>query len=138
MSLTSKIQQILSPILYHSENDTGLNDFPNYATLEAWFLLHTELRLPVGNECANYSRDSQKLAENDGYLLSTCLVYDGVAYNTQVQPKGTYHIANSAIVIDSNSVYYVDLAFNQLLKLCDLGGKYYEPTNQQPNLKPSN
>ncbi len=103
-----------------------LQDFNTFEELEAWFLLHTELRLPEPNLCDDYSRQSRALAEVDGYFLSCCLVADGIAYTTQVMDKGVFHIGNTAIVTETQEVYYVDLAWNKLIKLCTFykGGKF--------------
>ncbi len=119
---------------------TELQDFPTYADLEAWFELHKELRMPAPNLCDDYSRESRKLAEIDAYFLSCMLVYQGSLYGAIVfsdlkdskKPDLTvYHIANMAIVLDSDgkgteACYYVDLAFNKLLRLCPFisGGAY--------------
>ncbi len=104
----------------------SLRDFETLEELDAWFDLHKELRMEPPNLCDDYSRESRKLAEIDGYFLSYCLVADGIAYQTQVMEKNVYHIANMAIVTSTEEVYYVDLAWNKLVKLCNfkLGGKY--------------
>ena len=96
-----------------------LNDFQTFADLDAWFNLHTELQLPVPNLCDDYSRESRKLAETDGYYLSCELVDKGKCYETQIfwkdaagnatiQNTGVpavevYHIANLAIVLSDET-----------------------------------
>jgi hypothetical protein len=108
-----------------------LKDFSSLEELNEWFLSHDEMRLPAPNLCDDYSRKAMRLAEEDGYFLSTCLVFKGTAYGAIIfaNPDGSvdetaYHIANSAIV--GQSVYYVDLGWNKIQKLCDFipGGIY--------------
>ncbi len=113
-------------LMFHKAPSLVLRDFDTFDELQSWFDLHNELRMPEPNLCDDYARESRILAEVDGYFLSYCLVSDGVAYTTQVLPKGTWHIANMAIVTGTNEVYYVDLGWNKLVKLCNLfkGGKY--------------
>lgn len=109
-----------------------LKDFPTFGDLEAWFLLHDELRMPEPNLCDDYARESRILAEVDGYVLSYCLVADGVVYQSQVFDKGVYHIANMAIVDKDEthdgleSCYYCDLGWSKLIYLTGFfsGGKY--------------
>ncbi len=104
----------------------GLKDFATLADLQAWVDLHDELRLDPPNLCDDYSREARALAEVDGYYLSCCLVANGVAYFTQVFDGNVNHIANMAIVTDTQEVWYVDLGWNKLVKLCNFiaGGKY--------------
>jgi len=104
-----------------------LKDFQTFSELEAWFDLHKELRMETPNLCDDYSRESRVLAELDGYFLSLCLVAKGIAYTTVVFDDLTvYHIANMAIVTDTEEIWYIDLAWNKLIKLCNFikGGKY--------------
>jgi hypothetical protein len=113
----------------------GLIDFASVSDLEAWFELHTELRMPAPNLCDDYSRESRKLAETDGYFLSLCLVWQGKVYNSIIFPASydpnqpdtsVYHIANLAIVTSTEEVWYVDLAWDKVIKLCSFapGGQY--------------
>ncbi len=130
------IIKFLQSILCEPSCQAELKDFDTFADLQAWFELHTELRMPAPNLCDDYSRESRRLAEIDGYFLSCELVYQGQCYATAVftptdftdgtDPKSVYHIANMAIVEEDQSVYYVDLAWGKLIKLCSfiLGGKY--------------
>jgi hypothetical protein len=129
-------QKLIRALLGEPEPD-GLKDFESINDLRAWFELHDELRMPAPNLCDDYARESQVLAEMDGYRLSCCLVAAGVAYMTPVftKPDGStdtsvYHIANMAIVNNGPSglteCWYIDLAWGKCLKLCDFvaGGKY--------------
>ncbi len=113
----------------------GLKDFETVADLEAWFDGHDELRMPSPNLCDDYSRESRMLAEMDGYFLSCELVYQGACYGVPVFTQedvtpntieSVYHIANMAIVTDTQECFYVDLAWGKLIRLCNFyqGGKY--------------
>ncbi len=109
------------------ESINRLKDFDTLEDLQAWFELHKELRMESPNLCDDYSRESRALAEMDGHFLSTCLVYKGEVYGMIIfEDRSVYHIANSAIVTDIEGMWYVDLAFGQLIKLCDFypGGRY--------------
>lgn len=121
-AFTGQPEPVPPPVIIYEP----LTDFATLADLQAWFELHDELRMEAPNLCDDYSRESIELAQADGHRLSTCLVADGIAYFTRVQPAGTAHIANSAIVTDIEECWYVDLAFNQLLKLTNFykGGKF--------------
>lgn len=110
-----------------------LKDFETLEDLEAWFDLHNELRMEAPNLCDDYSRESRLIAELDGYHLGCHLVYQGQCYFATIFPdangnpdKSVYHIGNIAIVSSTEEVYYVDLAFNKLIKLCNfiIGGKF--------------
>lgn len=119
-----------------------LRDFATLADLEAWFDLHKELRLPSPNLCDDYSRESRRLAEVDGYFCTPHLVYQGSVYGTMVfdssdftdgtNPFSVYHIANLAIVLNDEahdgkqSCYYCDLSWNKLIYLTSFisGGTY--------------
>lgn len=104
-----------------------LRDFETLADLHAWFSLHTELRMDLGNLCDDYARQARALAETDGYFLSLCLVWQGEAYGVLIFDDHTvYHVANMAVVTDTEEVWYVDLGFNKLVKLCNFykGGRY--------------
>jgi hypothetical protein len=103
-----------------------LQDFPTFSDLESWFELHDELRLDPPNLCDDYARESRILAQTDGYFLSYCLVHEGKVYGQQIFNPDVFHIANMAIVTDTEEVYYVDLAFSKLIKLTNfiMGGKY--------------
>ncbi len=111
----------------------SLKDFATLADLEAWIDLHRELRMDAPNLCNDYARETRKLAEVDGYHLSLCLVFKGLEYGQTifVKPDGTpdetvFHIGNLAIVTDTEDVFYVDLAWGKLTKLCQFkqGGNY--------------
>jgi hypothetical protein len=103
-----------------------LKDFDNIAELRTWCESHKELRLEKPNLCDDYARETRELAEADGYHLSLCLVADGVVYTTRIFDLGTWHISNLAVVSDTQEVWYVDLAFNKVIKICNFipGGKY--------------
>ncbi len=105
---------------------TFLKDFQTLEELQAWFGLHDELRMEAPNLCDDYSRESRALAEADGYFLSLCLVNDGEVYSIPVMDKGVYHVANSAVITNTEEMWYVDLAFRHLVRLCQFypGGKY--------------
>lgn len=113
--------------LFTRTKQSSLKDFQTLEDLQSWFDLHKELRMEVPNLCDDYSRESRALAELDGYFLSLCLIDKGMAYETVIFDDLTvYHIANMAIVVDTEEVWYVDLAWNKLIKLCNfvIGGKY--------------
>ena len=133
--MSGLLQSLLDKLFGKSPAAAGLVDFATFADLEAWFDLHKELRLPAPNLCDDYSRESRALAEVDGYFLSCELVYQGQIYGQIIFPDPVdpskpdltvYHIANLAIISWTEEVYYVDLAFNKLLKLTTFipGGKY--------------
>ncbi len=109
------------------QKQTGLKDFETFEELESWFDLHKELRMPEPNLCDDYSRESRALAEADGYFLSLCLVAGGIAYTTTIFPDASvFHVGNMAIVASTQEVWYVDLAFGLLIRLCQFypGGAY--------------
>ncbi len=122
----ARVLGMCQPQTLQAKERSLLRDFSTYLELESWFQLHTELRMPEPNLCDDYARESRALAELDGYHLGLCLVFDGKAYGTQVMAKDVYHVGNMAIVLDDQEVYYVDLAWNILTKLCNFykGGKY--------------
>jgi len=131
--ITRLEQENISLKLELSQRDNGLKDFETFADLEAWFEGHDELRMPMPNLCDDYSRESRALAETDGYFLSCELVYKGLCYGSIIFEKpdrtpdeSVYHIANMAIVTDTQECYYVDLAWGKLIRLCNFhqGGKY--------------
>jgi hypothetical protein len=103
-----------------------LIDFPNHAALEAWFELHTELRMESPNICDDYSRESRALAAEDGYNLEVYVMADGKCYTTSIFEPGVYHVGNLAIEDDTQDCYYIDLAFGIMTKVCTFaaGGKY--------------
>ncbi len=114
---------------------TFLKDFATFEDLDAWFDLHKELRMEAPNLCDDYSRETRVIAELDGYFLGCHLVYQGACYGAVIFPDknapgkpdaGVYHIGNIAIVTSTEEVYYVDLAFGKLIRLCNFitGGKY--------------
>ncbi len=129
------LADLFEPLPPPVEVADGLRDFETLADLEAWFQLHDELRMPEPNLCDDYSRESRALAEVDGYHLACHLVWQGQVYGTVIFPApdgsgkpdvSVYHIANLAIVRDTETCYYIDLAWGKLIKLCDFikGGKY--------------
>ncbi len=135
LAINAENEELLAENLELKERLIGLKDFETFADLEAWFYLHDELRMPAPNLCDDYSRESRALAEMDGYFLSCHLVYKGLVYGIPVFTPGdvapntvesVYHIANLAIVTDTEEVYYIDLAWGKLIKLCNFmpGGKY--------------
>jgi hypothetical protein len=110
----------------------GLQDFATVADLDAWYDLHSP-SLPPPNLCDDYSSEAQRLAEMDGYYLSMCLVAEGRCYQTQLfytsdgsPDVNFYHLGNMAKVVDKQELWYIDLNWRKIEKLCDLykGGKW--------------
>ncbi len=121
--------------LFQKSDPTPLQDFATFSDLQDWFDHHDELRMPAPNLCDDYSRESRRLAEVDEYFLSCELVHQGQLYGAVIFPApdgsgkpdvSVFHIANMAIVDDTQACYYVDLAWGKLIYLCQFipGGQY--------------
>lgn len=115
-----------------------LKDFATREDLNAWFELYKQLFLGEGNHCDDYSRESRRLAELDGYSLSLCLMAEGKVYYTQIffkedgvtPDKEVSHMGNIALVEKNpeglSEIWYVDLNWSKLVHLTNLipGGIY--------------
>jgi hypothetical protein len=103
-----------------------LDDFENEPELEAWYELHKNLGMGDGNLCDDYSRESRAIAALDGYNLEVYPMAAGLCYTTLVFDDQTYHMGNVAICKAEESLWYVDLAHNKLVRICHFakGGKF--------------
>ena len=113
-----------------------LDDFDSEYQLGLWYESNKGLQLSgKNNMCDDFAREARELARKDGKYLGIALVWEGRVYNTPVFPdpnnpaegdKTVFHAGNLAICKKENTVWYVDLAFNKICKLCNLypGGKY--------------
>lgn len=114
------------PIPQPTPEPEPLRDFKNLAELEAWFEMHKSIWLEPPNLCDDYSREYRLVAEMDGLNMECHLVHNGMVYGSQIFDQGIYHIGNMAIVEEDQSCWYVDPAWDKLVKLCNfyIGGKY--------------
>jgi hypothetical protein len=104
-----------------------LDDFDSEYQLGLWYESNKGLQLSGENNlCDDYSRESRAIAALDGYNLEVYPVAAGLCYTTLVFDDRTYHMGNVAICKSEESLWYVDLAHNKLIKICHFypGGKY--------------
>lgn len=99
-----------------------LREFPNLEILKTW-VAKQNIGLDFNNGNSNYTcvdnaLKYQRLAAEDGYYLSACLVDNGKVYGTLVMKEGEFHMGNLATIGDT--AYYVDVPFNKIIKVCDL------------------
>jgi len=57
-------------------------------------------------DCDDYAMRLQRLAADDGYLISCQIVYNGKVYNQIVSDSKTLHMGN--LIVVSNNIYYVE------------------------------
>ena len=111
-----------------------LEDFDSEYQLGLWYESNKGLQLSGENNlCDDFAREARELARKDGKYLSLALIYEGSIYGTTIfkttedmLDKTVFHVGNLAICKKENTVWYVDLAFKKVIKLCNLasGGKY--------------
>jgi hypothetical protein len=113
-----------------------LDDFDSEYQLGLWYESNKGLQLSgKNNMCDDFAREARELARKDGKYLGIALVWEGMIYNTPVFPdpinssvgdKTIFHVGNLAVCKKENTCWYVDLAFNKIIKLCNFypGGKY--------------